>query len=107
LIEVHPSQPIRSLKELADFAKQNPGKLSYGTSGVGTTNHLVGEMFKSLTGTNIAHVPYRGAGPALTDLLGGHIPVLVQSVTGQALELHRAGKLRILAVTGDRPLAAA
>jgi tripartite-type tricarboxylate transporter receptor subunit TctC len=106
LIDVHPSQPIHSLKELADFAKQNPGKLSYGSSGVGTTNHLVGELFKSLTGTDIAHVPYRGAGPALTDLLGGHIPMLVQSVTGQALELHRAGKLRILAVTGDGPLAA-
>jgi tripartite-type tricarboxylate transporter receptor subunit TctC len=107
LIEVHPSQPIRSLKELADFAKQNPGKLSYGTSGVGTTNHLVGEMFKSLTGTDIAHVPYRGSGPSMTDLLGGHIPMLVQSVTGQALELHRTGKVRILAVTSDRPLTAA
>jgi len=106
LIDVHPAQPIHSLQELADFARQNPGKLSYGTSGVGTTNHLVGEMFKSLTGTNIAHVPYRGAGPALTDLLGGHIPVLVQSVTGQALELHRTGKVRVLAVTSDRPLTA-
>ena len=107
LIEVHPSQPIRSLKELADYAKANPGKLSYGTSGVGTTNHLVGEMFKSLTGTDIAHVPYRGSGPSMTDLLGGHIPMLVQSVTGQALELHRTGKVRILAVTSDRPLTAA
>jgi tripartite-type tricarboxylate transporter receptor subunit TctC len=107
LIEVHPSQPIHSLKELADFAKQNPGKLSYGTSGVGTTNHLVGEMFKSLTGTDIAHVPYRGSGPSMSDLLGGHIPMLVQSVTGQALELHRTGKVRILAVTSDRPLTAA
>jgi len=107
LIEVHPSQPIHSLKELADFAKANPGKLSYGTSGVGTTNHLVGEMFKSLTGTDIAHVPYRGSGPSMSDLLGGHIPMLVQSVTGQALELHRTGKVRILAVTSDRPLTAA
>jgi tripartite-type tricarboxylate transporter receptor subunit TctC len=106
LIEVHPSQPIHSLQELADFARQNPGKLSYGTSGVGTANHLVGEMFKSLTGANIAHVPYRGSGPSLTDLLGGHIPMLVQSVTGQALELHRTGKVRILAVTSDRPLTA-
>jgi tripartite-type tricarboxylate transporter receptor subunit TctC len=106
LIDVHPSQPIHSLQELADFAKANPGKLSFGSSGVGTMNHLVGEMFKSLTGTNITHVPYRGAGPALTDLLGGHIPMLVQSVTGQALALHRAGKLRILAVTSEHPLAA-
>jgi tripartite-type tricarboxylate transporter receptor subunit TctC len=106
LIDVHPAQPIHSLQELADFAKQNPGKLSYGTSGVGTPNHLVGEMFKLLTGASIAHVPYRGSGPSMTDLLGGHIPMLVQSVTGQALELHRTGKLRILAVTSDRPLTA-
>jgi tripartite-type tricarboxylate transporter receptor subunit TctC len=106
LIDVHPAQPIHSLQELADFAKANPGKLSYGTSGVGTPNHLVGEMFKLLTGASIAHVPYRGSGPSMTDLLGGHIPMLVQSVTGQALELHRTGKLRILAVTSDRPLTA-
>jgi tripartite-type tricarboxylate transporter receptor subunit TctC len=107
LIDVHPSQPIRSLRELADFAKANPGKLSYGSSGVGSPNHLVGELFKSLTGTEIAHVPYRGSGPALTDLISGHIPMLVQSVTGQAIELHNTGKLRILAVTSDRPLSAA
>lgn len=107
LIEVHPSQPIHSLKELVDFAKANPGKLSYGTSGVGSPNHLVGELFKSLTGTEIAHVPYRGSGPALTDLISGHIPMVVQSVTGQIIELHNTGKLRILVTTSDRPLSAA
>jgi tripartite-type tricarboxylate transporter receptor subunit TctC len=107
LIDVHPSQPIHSLKELVDFAKANPGKLSYGSSGVGSPNHLVGELFKSLTGTDITHVPYRGSGPALTDLISGHIPMLVQSVTGQAIELHNTGKLRILAVTGGKPLSAA
>jgi tripartite-type tricarboxylate transporter receptor subunit TctC len=107
LIDVHPSQPIHSLKELVDFAKANPGKLSYGTSGVGSPNHLVGELFKSLTGTEIAHVPYRGSGAALTDLISGHIPMLVQSVTGQAIELHNSGKLRILAVTSGKPLSAA
>jgi tripartite-type tricarboxylate transporter receptor subunit TctC len=107
LIDVHPSQPIHSLEELVNYAKANPGKLSYGSSGVGTPNHLIGELLKSQTGTDIAHVPYRGAGPALSDLISGHIPMLVQSVTGQAIELHNAGKLRILAVTSARRLSAA
>jgi tripartite-type tricarboxylate transporter receptor subunit TctC len=104
VIDVHPSMPIKSLKELAAYAKANPGKLSYGSSGTGTINHLVGERFKSLTGTNIPHVPYRGAGPAMTDLISGHIPMLVQSVNAQAFELHRAGKLRILGVTSAERL---
>jgi tripartite-type tricarboxylate transporter receptor subunit TctC len=107
LINVHPSQPIHSLKELADYARANPGKLSYGSSGVGTPNHLIGELFKSLSGTNIAHVPYRGAGPALTDLISGHIPMLLQSVTGQAIEMHNTGKQRMLAVTSDARLESA
>ena len=106
-INVHPSQPIHSLKELADYARANPGKLSYGSSGVGTPNHLIGELFKSLSGTNIAHVPYRGAGPALTDLISGHIPMLLQSVTSQAIEMHNTGKQRILAVTSDTRLESA
>jgi tripartite-type tricarboxylate transporter receptor subunit TctC len=106
-INVHPAQPIRSLKELADYARANPGKLSYGSSGVGTPNHLIGELFKSLTGTNIAHVPYRGAGPALTDLISGHIPMMLQSVTAQAIEMHNTGKQRILAVTNDKRLESA
>ena len=107
LIEVHPSLPIHSLNELVAFAKANPGKLSYGSSGVGSPNHLVGELFKALTGAEIAHVPYRGSGPAVTDLIAGHIQLLVQSVTGQAIELHNTGKLRILAVTSTKPLSTA
>jgi tripartite-type tricarboxylate transporter receptor subunit TctC len=106
LIDVHPSQPFHSLKELVDYAKANPGKLSYGSSGVGSVNHLIGELLKLQTGTEIAHVPYRGAGPALTDLISGHIPILVQSVSGQAIELHNTGKLRILAVTSTTRLSA-
>jgi tripartite-type tricarboxylate transporter receptor subunit TctC len=106
-INVHPSLPIRSLKELADYARAHPGKLSYGSSGVGTPNHLIGELFKSLSGTDIAHVPYRGAGPALTDLISGHISMLLQSVTGQAIEMHNTGKQRILAVTSDTRLESA
>ena len=107
LIDVHPALPIRTLKELAGYAKANPGKLSYGSSGVGSMNHLVGERFKSETGTDIPHIPYRGAGPALTDLISGHIPMLVQSVSGSAFELHKTGKIRILAVTNATRLAAA
>ena len=105
LIGVHPALPVRSLKELAGYAQANPGKLSYGSSGTGSMNHLVGERFKSLTGTDIPHVPYRGAGPAMTDLISGHIPMVVQSASAGAFELHKAGKLRILASTGAKRLA--
>lgn len=106
-IEVHPGQPMHTLRELIDFAKANPGKLSYGSSGVGTINHLIGELLKSHTGIDIAHVPYRGAGPAMSDLVSGHIPMLLQSVTGQAIDLHRTGKLRMLAVASAARTAAA
>ena len=98
---------MKTLKELVDYARANPGKLSYGSSGVGTPNHLIGELFKSQAGVDIAHVPYRGAGPATTDLISGHIPMMLQSVTGQAIELHNTGKLRMLAVTGAKRLAGA
>jgi tripartite-type tricarboxylate transporter receptor subunit TctC len=105
LIGVHPALPVRTLKELAGYAKANPGKLSYGSSGTGSMNHLVGERLKSLTGTDIPHVPYRGAGPAMTDLISGHIPMVVQSASAGAFELHKAGKLRILVSTGAKRLA--
>jgi tripartite-type tricarboxylate transporter receptor subunit TctC len=105
VINVHPAQPIKNLKELIEFARANPGKLSYGSSGVGTINHLVGEQLKLSANLDITHVPYRGAGPALTDLISGHIPLLFQSATGQAIEMHNTGKLRILAVTSDTRLA--
>src|SRR5436305_8988170 len=106
-IVVHPSLPVRDLKELIAYAKANPGKLSYGSSGVGSINHLAGELLKSLAGIDIPHVPYRGAGPAMTDLIGGQIQVNVQSVSGQVIELHRSGKLRMLAVTSPARLVAA
>jgi tripartite-type tricarboxylate transporter receptor subunit TctC len=94
--------------ELADHARRNAGKLSYGTPGVGSLNHLTGEQFKLLAGTpDIVHVPYRGAGPAIADLLGGQIPMSVTAVNGQLLAFHRAGRLRILAVTSPRRLVSA
>ena len=98
-IAVHPSVPTVNLKELIDYAKANPGKLSYGSGGVGSTGHFTGELFKALTGTDIVHIPYKGAGQMITDLVSGHIPMLVVNLTGQVREFHQSGKLRMLAVT--------
>ena len=82
--------------------------MSYGSAGHGSLNHLTGELFKLKTGlTDFPHVPYRGAGPGLTDLLAGQIPALVPAMTNIVLEHHRAGKLRVLAVTHGKRLAAA
>jgi tripartite-type tricarboxylate transporter receptor subunit TctC len=97
-IAVHPSVPAQNLRELAAYAKANPGKLSYGTAGVGSPNHLTGELFKSLTGADVVHVPYRGAGPAIVDAISGQIPMVIPATNGQLIEFHRTGKLRILAV---------
>jgi len=107
-IAVHPSVPVQNLKELVAHAKANPGRLSYGHSGVGSIQHLAGELFKSLTGTpDIVQVPYRGTGPVITDLISGQIPIGLPGVTGQLLEFHRTGRTRILAVTGPKRLIAA
>jgi len=107
-IAVHPAVPARTLKELITYAKANPGKLSYGHSGIGSIQHLTGELFKSLVGTpDIVQVPYRGTGPVITDLASGQIPIGLPGVTGQVIELHRSGKMRVLAVTSPTRLAAA
>jgi tripartite-type tricarboxylate transporter receptor subunit TctC len=99
-IAVHPSVPAQNLKELIAYVKANPGKLSYGSAGAGTMNHLSGELLKSLAGiTDLPHVPYRGAGPAIADAIGGQIPMIIPAMTSQVLEFHRAGKLRLLAIT--------
>ena len=107
-IAVHASVPAKTLQELIAYAKANPGKLSYGSAGTGTMSNLSGELFKQLTGLDhLVHIPYKGAGPGLTDLVSGHIPVMTPNVTGQVLELHRTGKIRILAVNGAQRLEAA
>jgi tripartite-type tricarboxylate transporter receptor subunit TctC len=99
---------VRNLKELIDSAKAHPGKLSYGHAGLGSIQHLTGELFKSLAGTpDIVPVPYRGTGPVITDLVGGQIPMGTPGVTRQVLDFHRSGRLRVLAVTSSKPLAAA
>jgi tripartite-type tricarboxylate transporter receptor subunit TctC len=107
-IAVHPTVPVQTLQELVAYAKANPGKLSYGHSGVGSIQHLAGELFKSLTGTpEIVQVPYRGTGPVIADLVSGQIPMGIPGVTGQVLELHRTGKMRVLAVTSPSRLVVA
>jgi tripartite-type tricarboxylate transporter receptor subunit TctC len=107
-IAVHPTVPAQTLTELIAYAKANPGKLSYGHSGVGSIQHLAGELFKSLAGTpEIVQVPYRGTGPVIADLVSGQIPMGVPGVTGQVLEFHRSGKMRVLAVTSPTRLSAA
>ena len=104
---VHPSAPFRSLNEAAAYAKSKPGALSYATAGVGTSNHLVGELFKSLAGVpGIVHVPYRGAGPALNDLVAGQVQFGAVVVTGNVLALHRAKKLHLIAVSSRERLQA-
>ena len=107
-IALHPAVPAQNLKELIAYAKANPGKLSYGHSGVGSIQHLAGELFKSLAGTlDIVQVPYRGTGPLITDLVSGQIPIGTPGVTGQVIQLHRSGKMRVLAVTSPARLNAA
>jgi len=106
-IVVHASVPVKTLRELIAYAKANPGKLSYGSAGAGTMTNLAGELFKQLTGlSDIVHVPYKGAGPGLSDLVSGHIPMMTPNITAQVLELHRTGKIRILAVNAPERLTA-
>jgi len=100
--------PAQNLKEFVAYAKTNAGKLSYGHVGVGSVTQLTGEMFKLLAGLpELAQVPYRGAGPAIADLISGQVAMAVVAVTGHSLEFHRSGKLRILAVTNPERLIAA
>ncbi|HUI94607.1 MAG TPA: tripartite tricarboxylate transporter substrate-binding protein, partial [Xanthobacteraceae bacterium] len=107
-IVVNPSVPANNLQELASYAKRHPDKLSYGTPGVGSLNHLTGELFKLLVDSpGIVHVPYRGAGPAIADVIAGQIPMAIPAVNGQLLQFHRGGRLRILAVTSPERLRAA
>jgi tripartite-type tricarboxylate transporter receptor subunit TctC len=107
-IAVHPSVPVYTLKDLIDYTKANPGKLSYGSAGVGTMNHLSGELFKSLADIpDLPHIPYRGSGPALVDAVSGQLPIIIPAITGQVLEFYRSGKLRLLAVTNPTRLALA
>jgi len=107
-LAINPSIPATTLREFIDYDKARPGTLSYGHAGVGSLNHLTGELFKSLAALpDLLQVPYRGSGPATTDALAGHVAMVTPAVTGQLIEFHRTGKLRILAVTSPRRLVAA
>jgi tripartite-type tricarboxylate transporter receptor subunit TctC len=98
VIDVHPSVPVNSVPELIAYAKANPGKVTMGSPGVGTSPHLSGELFKFMTGVDMLHVPYRGNAPALTDLLAGQLQVLFDGISS-SIEHIRSGKVRALAVT--------
>jgi tripartite-type tricarboxylate transporter receptor subunit TctC len=100
LLVVHPSLPVKTVQELVAYARANPGKVHFPSPGFGTQPHMVGEMFKSLTGLSIVHVPYRGSAPAITDLLAGQMHMYFDNVAN-VLPHVQGGKLRALAVTGD------
>jgi tripartite-type tricarboxylate transporter receptor subunit TctC len=105
VIAVHQSVPVHTLKELIAYAKANPGKVSYAHAGVGSIQHLSGELLKSLAQTpDIVQVPYRGTGPAIADLVSGQVPMGIVGVTAPLLEFHRTGKTRIVAVTNPTRL---
>jgi tripartite-type tricarboxylate transporter receptor subunit TctC len=107
-LAIDPSIPAKTLKEFIEYDKANRGNLSYGHAGVGSLNNLTGELFKSLAGLpDLVQVPYRGSGPATADAIAGHVSMVTPAVTGQLIEFHRAGKLRILAVTSPARLIAA
>jgi tripartite-type tricarboxylate transporter receptor subunit TctC len=97
-IAVHPSVPARTLQELVALAKASPGRLNYASSGTGNIGHLTGEMLNKMAGIQMTHVPYRGAAPAMQDVLAGHVQVLAAGL-GSMHEQHQQGRLRVLAVT--------
>jgi len=98
VLVVHPSVPLHSVAELIAAAKANPGKFAYGSAGVGSTIHLAAEFFKTMAGVDILHVPYRGSGPALADLVGGQVQIMF-APAANVLPLAKSGQLRALAVT--------
>ena len=106
VLVVHPSLPVKSIPDLIKYAKDNPGKLSYASSGTGTTLHLAGELLKTMTGIQMTHVPYKGGPPALNDVVAGHVQ-LVFADPSSAIQQIKAGKVRPLGVTSRVRLPAA
>ncbi len=98
LLVVHPSIPARNVKEFIAFAKARPGLIAYASAGTGTPPHLGGELFKSMAGIDLTHIPYKGNGPAYTDLISGQVPVMFPNVS-TGLQYVKAGRIRALAVT--------
>jgi len=104
VVSIHPSVPAQNMAEFIDYARKNPGKLNFGTPGIGSLGHLLGETFKYSAKVNLTHVPYRGAGPALNDALGGQVQVLFDNLPSSLPHI-QAGKLRALAVGNDKRVA--
>ena len=105
VITINPKLPINNVRELIAYAKKNPGKLNYASSGAGSIQHIAGELFKQQTRTFITHIPYRGSGPAVQDLIGGQVDMFITTPAGVVSQI-KAGNLRGLAVTGKRRLSA-
>jgi tripartite-type tricarboxylate transporter receptor subunit TctC len=97
VLAAHPSVPVTSVKELIDYAKKNPGRLSYASSGTGSPHHLAGELLRQLAGIDIVHVPYKGGGQAITDFVGGQVPLMFSSLVTVAPHI-KSGKVRALGV---------
>jgi tripartite-type tricarboxylate transporter receptor subunit TctC len=106
VLVVHPSLPARSVKELLALARAKPGQLNYATGGTGSSNHLAGELFKSMAGVNLVRIAYKGAGPAVNDLLSGQVQVMFPT-TASSLQHVKSGRLRALGVTSPKPSALA
>jgi tripartite-type tricarboxylate transporter receptor subunit TctC len=98
VLEIHPSVPAKTVPEFIAYAKANPGKINMASDGNGSVSHVAGELFKMMTGINMQHVPYRGTGPALNDLLAGQVQIMFETMSGSIGQI-RAGNLRALAVT--------
>jgi tripartite-type tricarboxylate transporter receptor subunit TctC len=101
ILIVHPSVPVKSVAEFLEYAKKQQGKLNYASSGVGSPGHLSGVLLSSLTKVPMTHIPYKGGGPAMTDLIAGHVPAFI-AVISTAVPQVQAGKVRALAVTGAK-----
>jgi tripartite-type tricarboxylate transporter receptor subunit TctC len=102
VVEVHPSMPVKTIPEFIAYAKANPGKVTMASFGAGSTAHITGELFKMTTGVDLLHVPYRGSGPMLTDLVGGQVQMSFDNLPA-SIEFIKTGKLRALAVTTAQP----
>jgi tripartite-type tricarboxylate transporter receptor subunit TctC len=101
VVSVHPSVPVKNLKELIAYDKANPGKVNYGSGGAGSTTHLATELFNQMAGTRMAHIPYKGSGPALNDLIGGQVQLVTVSMP-VAISQIRSNRVRGLAVTAEK-----
>ncbi|WP_268606221.1 Bug family tripartite tricarboxylate transporter substrate binding protein, partial [Escherichia coli] len=103
---VNPQVPVKTVQELVDYAKKNPGKLAFASSGSGTSIHMAGELFKMQAGIDVLHVPYKGSAPAITDLIGGQVQFMFDNMPS-AWPHAQSGKLRALAVAADQRLPSA